>query len=355
MVRYGGRASDTIRYACHRGMLDNGDPRCISFGGGTVDGAISTEILRVVRPGAVEAAIQAGSEALSQHDEILRALRLDVEAARYTANRAWKQYDAADPENRLVASELENRWNAALERVQELEERIEQHEREREHIVPPAPRSFAELSEDLGQVWRAPETDVRLKKRIVRTLIDEVIVDTDDVAHEISLVIHWKGGVHTELRLRRRRRGQNSAQTSQDVIEAVRALTLICPDAQIAGWLNRNGLRTGRGNRWTKERVTSLRSKREIPIHSPERRKAEGWLTLKEAAAYVRLTPKTLRRTVERGEINAMHPLREGPWIFKRDDLDQPRAHEILSRVRQRHGNPAGQDPGQLTLGQSTT
>jgi hypothetical protein len=74
------------------------------------------------------------------------------------------------------------------------------------------------------------------------------------------LVVHWKGGVHTELRLPRRRRGQNSSQTSREIIDAVRMLVRICSDDLIAGVLNRNGLLTGRGNRWTRERVTSLRN-----------------------------------------------------------------------------------------------
>ena len=122
-VRYTGSQHDVLRYACRRGWLDTGDPRCIAFGGVPVDEAIAREILRVVQPAAIEAAVVASEEEARQQDEVVAALQRDLEAARYAARRAQKQYDAADPDNRLVADELERRWNQALQRVRELERR----------------------------------------------------------------------------------------------------------------------------------------------------------------------------------------------------------------------------------------
>src|SRR5207253_6460319 len=137
---------------------------------------------------------------------------------------------------------------------------------------PPATvEEFQDLAADLEAIWHGAHADVRLKKRIVRTLIHEVVADVDSEAGEIILVIHWRGGVHTELRLPRRRRGTCTA-TSKDIVAAVRSLARICNDTAIAGVLNRNGLRTGRGNRWTRERVTSLRCKNNIPVLAAEER-----------------------------------------------------------------------------------
>jgi hypothetical protein len=124
------------------------------------------------------------------------------------------------------------------------------------------------LADDLQTVWQAPTTDVRLKKRIVRAVIKEVVADVDAEAGEIILFLHWMGGIHTELRLPRRRRGQRDS-TSQDIVTAVRQLVLIANDELIAGILNRNKLTTGRGNRWTRERVTALRSHHKIPVYCP--------------------------------------------------------------------------------------
>jgi DNA invertase Pin-like site-specific DNA recombinase len=353
-VRYTGRDHDVLRYACWRGWLDNGEPRCIAFGGLRVDDAIGAEVLRVVEPGALEAAILASSDEARRRDEVLEALQRDLEAARYAANRARKQYDATDPENRLVAAELEQRWNRALERVKELEERIARHGAQALQGPPPRLEDFETLAEDLEVLWQDPDTDASLRKRIVRALIKEVVADVDGEAGEIVLVIHWMGGVHSELRLPRRRRGQRNS-TSKETVEAVRLLTRICNDDLIAGLLNRNGLRTGPGNRWTRERVTSLRSYNKIPCHCPERQRAEGWMNLTQAAAMLGVSQKTLRLAVERGEIEAEHPLADGPWLFNRSALQSQAADRIVEQARRHRKTPAGPSDAQQNLLLSTT
>jgi hypothetical protein len=159
-----------------------------------VDEAMSKEVLQVAQPAAVEAAVLAGQEEARQRDDVLEALRRDLEAAHYAAQRARRQYDATDPENRLVAGELERRWNQALQHVREVEVRVEQHELEAGQQPRAEPQEFEELAKQLETVWNDPQTDVRLKKRIVRTLIHEVVADVDSAAGEVILVIHWKGG-----------------------------------------------------------------------------------------------------------------------------------------------------------------
>src|SRR5258706_6055175 len=114
-------------------------------------------------------------------------------------------------------------------------------------------------------VGDAPTTDARLKKRIGRPLVHEVVADIDDAASEIVLIVHWVGGAHSELRLSKRRGGQRNS-TSADIIQAVRQLVLITSDDLIPCLLNRNSLTTGNGNRWTRERVTSLSSDHHIPV-----------------------------------------------------------------------------------------
>ena len=338
-VRYTGSAHDVLRYACLRGLLDHGEPRCVAFGGIPVDDAIAGEVLRVVQPAAVEAALVASEQAARQQDEGVAALQRDLEAARYAALRAQRQYDATDPENRLVAGELEQRWNLALHRVQELEARIASHTAGRGPEQPPPTReAFAELATRLEAIWHDPGTDVRLKKRIVRTLLQEVLVDVDSTAGMITLVLHWAGGVHTELRVPRRRRGQHSNQTPPAIVDAIASLARICPDKLIAGILNRNGLQTGQGNRWTQERVTALRSHHQIACYNRETRVAQGWLNLTEAAAVVGLSPRTLRLAVERGESPAEHPLPEGPWIFQQTTLGTDAVKALVQRAQ--HGKP---------------
>jgi DNA invertase Pin-like site-specific DNA recombinase len=339
-VHYTGRARDMLRYCCLRGHLDLGEPRCIGFGGVPVDEALRREVVRVVQPGAVEAARLAGLQAEQARDEVLASLQRELEAARYAAGRAARQFDAADPENRLVAAELERRWEQALQRVGELEQRVAERQAARDRCPPPSGEELGELAADLEAVWADPNSDVRLQKRIVQALIREVVADVAGDGKEILLVIHWQGGLHTELRLPRRGRGQ-CRPTAANVIEAVRVLARTNSDRVIAGVLNRHGFRTGRGNRWTAMRVTSLRNHHRIACWRPEVQAAEGWLNLTEAAAVLGVATATLRLAAEQGKIPAEHPLAEGPWAFRRADLETDAAREVIERARRRCGNRA--------------
>lgn len=214
------------------------------------------------------------------------------------------------------------------------------------------PVSLGMLASNLETVWSAPTTDARLKKRMVRTLIQEVVADIDDAAAEIVLVVHWIGGLHSEMRLPRRRRGQRNS-TSADVIAAVRQLVLIANDDLIAGILNRNGLVMGNGNRWTRERVTSMRSNYRIPVFKPAEDGIEPWLNLGKAAQLLKIAPKTLRLAA--GKIEAIHPLPDGPWIFARAVLTTSAARSITERGRQNPKYPAGSHPDQQSLFSSIT
>jgi DNA invertase Pin-like site-specific DNA recombinase len=349
MVDYSGRNASVARYCCRRGRLDVGEAKCIGVGGVAIDDAVSRELLRVVRPGAVDAAVLAATEDNTQQAALTDALLLELKAARYEAERAWRQYDAVDPDNRLAADELERRWNVALDKVRQAEARVEQAGAQQRKEAPEAGH-LTDLEQQLQEAWNHPTTDARLKKRLVRTLIEEIVVDIDDAESQIELVIHWKGGVHSELRVRRRRRGQSSAHTSLDTVEAVRILARLCNDDLIAGLLNRNGLLTGRGNRWTKARVASLRSKRKIPRHTTENQRDGGWLNLSQAADYVGIAPKTLRRAVERGVVVALHPLPDGPWVFEVSELDRTK-----NLLKVGPNDPAGPPANQLSLAIPTT
>ena len=221
-VWYTGRAHNVLRYACHRGALDNGEPRCISFGGLIVDAAMAKEVLRVVQPAAIEAAVVASEDASRQQDDVLQAWTRDLEAARYAAQRRRSNTMRPIP---TIGSSPTN-WSGAGIRPCSVSMRSKRVSistvTANPAVAAPTREEFAGLAADLEAVWQGPHADVRVKKRLLRTLIHEVIVDVDAEAGEVILLIHWQGGVHTELRVPRRRRGQNSAQTPKDLIEALR-------------------------------------------------------------------------------------------------------------------------------------
>ncbi len=344
----GGGKNRFVRYSCLRGNMDTGEPKCIAFGGVTVDAAVSHEILRVLQPAALEASVLAKEQFLQQTDAVLSALQRDLQSAQYEATRAQKQFDAADPDNRLVTDELERRWNQALIEVGRIKQRIIEEESATPAKLDITVDDLNDLATNIELIWQNEGSSERLKKRIIRTLIREIVVDLNETGGEINLVIHWQGGIHTELCVPRRKRGK-ATLTSPDTIEAVRVLAQVSTDEHIAGVLNRNGLRTGRGNRFTKERITSLRNYHGIAILCPEEKQKNGWMTLSEAADHLGISSKTLRLAVEAGKISARHPLPDGPWVLNRSDLDTEQARSVCDRARRsrrrRAAGPSSQQP----------
>jgi excisionase family DNA binding protein len=353
-INYSGTKASVARYTCDAANVRHGDPKCLSFSAVDVDPHVARQLLTVLQPGALEAARQAWAEEAGARDRALEALELQAAQARYQALRAERQYDAVDPDNRTVASELERRWNAALDVKRSLEHRLTDARARRDVSDNPPPDSqrFLPLAHDLERVWASDKTDMVLKKRIVRTVVEQIWGDVDDTRQEIVLVVHWKGGAHTELRVRKRRSGERGNKTAPDVVEAVRLLSRILRDHEIAAWLGRAGMRTPTGHHYTRALVASVRHLRGIEAYSEARRRAEGWLTCDEVATLLHVDAKTVRRAVTRGELPATRPLPEGPLIFARSDVvGTTAALRVTTRADDRRSNRgAGPSPHQLSL-----
>ena len=205
-VAYVGRKAGLVRYVCRTGATMHGLKKCISFGGIRPDQLVAQMLLEAVQPLAIEAAFVAQKQATLLEDERRRALELELEQASYSARIAQRRYEAVDPDNRLVASELEARWNHTLEHLRECEERCNA-----QSATGPSVSSdeLLRLADDLEGAWSEPGTTMQLKQRLVRTLVEEIIVDVDDATREVVLVIHWKGGSHSEHRVRKPRTGEH--------------------------------------------------------------------------------------------------------------------------------------------------
>jgi DNA invertase Pin-like site-specific DNA recombinase len=352
-VAYSG-TSPYGRYRCDAANMRSGAPKCISFSALDVDEQVARQLIAVVQPGAIEAARVAWEHDAAGHDRTLEALELQAEQARFEASRAERQYNAVDPDNRTVARELERRWNAALELVLSLERRVVDVRATQTRGVLAAPNvdEYLSLSRDLERVWSADATDTTLKKRIVRAVIEQVWTDVDDVRREIILIVHWKGGAHCELRVRKRHSGDRGGKTALDVVEAVRALARIMPDQQIALWLGRAGMRTPSGAHYTRALVASVRQLRGIEAYSKDCQAARDWLTSEQAAKILRVHGKTVRRAAARKELPALRPLPDGPWIFARTDILAATATRHAAAQTDRRCRIRGMDRSrdQLTL-----
>jgi DNA invertase Pin-like site-specific DNA recombinase len=352
-VAYSGVGGKVPRYSCQGAAINHGTDKCISFGGFRVDAAVESEVLRVLTPGAIEAALGSAERGAQQTDEVVRALILELEEARYQAARAERQYDAVEPENRLVAETLEQRWNEALVRVGELDRRVAELKSEQSRQPIPDRVRLLALAERFPATWCNLATDYRTKKRLVRLLIEEIVAEV--VAEQsVELVIHWKGDKHSVLHVRRNRTGEHRRTTDREVVEVVRELARTLPDAQIARVLNRLGYLTGAGNSWTQMRVNSLRNGHGIAVFNPERQGDQA-VTIAVAAQILGVSTDAIRTLIERGILGASQPVPYAPWSISREQLADERVRAAVEAIKLRRKLPQSIPAAQLNLINSGT
>jgi DNA invertase Pin-like site-specific DNA recombinase len=330
-VCYSGTTGKVIRYACRGGNINHGVSPCLSFGGLRVDEAIAEQVLLALQPLGIEAALQAWENSRQENDLKVRSLQLALEKARYEADRVRRQYEAVDPVNRLVAGELERRWNSALTEVEAAQRKIDAARSAELPVTEQERERFLRLGSDLRQVWEHTGASMILKKRLVRTVIEEIVADVDRSTNELSFKIHWAGGTHTTLRVPKNHKGGHRRTAKRDVVELVRELVQISSDGVIASILNRLGYRTGAGNTWTETRVMTLRRERDIPGHQTIG--SRSWLTLADVAEELKVSAGTIRRMIEAKTLPAKQVVENAPWVINREDLQLPAVQAYVAAV----------------------
>jgi hypothetical protein len=285
-----------------------------------VDQAVSTEVLQVIQPIGIEAAIDAITAQSSQVRDHRRQIELALQQACYESDRARRQYDAVEPENRIVAAELERRWNERLLAVRDLEAKLQQID-----ARPPPSLSEQERSDlmmlgtDLAQAWHHPAASADTRKRILRTVLVEIIASIR--GNEIDLILHWQGGDHTELKVIKARSGEHRWILDAETTAIIRDLARVLPDWQIASVLNRAGKRTGRDNTWTEPRVRAFRNDHDIAVYRQGERAERGELTLIEAAQARGTSMATVQRLITKGLLQAQQACKGAPWVIKAEAL----------------------------------
>jgi hypothetical protein len=193
------------------------------FGGLRADHAVGSEVLRVLKPLGINAAVKVLEAQTSETSAVERQLDMALQQARFSATYARRQYDAVDPDNRLVASELERRWNEALQVVHRIEGEVAALEARK-----PAPlgekerRHLMQLGADLELAWSHPAATAATRKRVLRAALHEIVARIEDGF--IEMVLHWQGGDHTALKLKMNGAGKHRWTVPEDTLSLIREL-----------------------------------------------------------------------------------------------------------------------------------
>lgn len=337
-------SNGSIAYKCMAESSRTGQNSCPSISGRPVDTEVGNEILRMISGNAVQAAVQAIEQMREQQEQHRHALELELEQARYDADLAARRYEAVDPANRLVASELERRWNTSMERVSALERRLECEASEIAPEVIPDNELLLSLAQDLPAVWNSPAADMRLKQRIVQILIREIIVEVDQERREVVMLIHWRGGRHSELRVKKRKRGDNGRRTPIEALEVIRQMTGRFSDEQIATTLNRMGVKTGAGCSWNQQRIAAYRYSHELrPTDSTAVHTRA--LTMAQAADRLGISTTAVRHMIEHKLIPAIQVVPCAPWEIAPEVLDSEAVRAAVEAIQRGRAVPRDRNP----------
>ena len=334
-VFYGMGKGNAHRYQCRGDDAHVGAGLCIGIGGVRVDRAVALQILEAVSDRAVEAAIFASEQVERSQKDVIDAVERELEGARYEASLAGRRYELVDPAKRHVARELEARWNGALERVAELQRRIEDL-RANSATRPKIDRArLLQLAHDLPTAWNAPSTDTRTKQRLIHILVQEVVCELDDATNEAVLLIHWTGGRHTEVRVPRVKTGRYPADMAPTAVDALRKLAGHWPDRELAVSLNRMRCKTSDGETWTTIRVKEMRERLGLPNYDPVHAD-DKMISLMKAAERLGICVGSVKSLVLRGILPATQILPGSPWLVPVAALSSETVRIGVQRVIER-------------------
>jgi DNA invertase Pin-like site-specific DNA recombinase len=331
-VRYWGKSGTSARYLCKGAYDAGGKQYCLGFGGRAVDQRFSAELLHVLSPLGMQASVAAIDRVGSGDEERKDALRLQLEQLEYEARRAFEQYDEVDPRNRLVAAELERRWNEKLEQIDKMKATLAEIKQSTRALRDAERDAIFALGEQFEHVWSSDHCPVELKKKIIRTVVEEITANLDDATRTLHFVVHWKGGSHTRFDLKKPVNGTEQ-RTSIDDLDIIREMAIRYGDDDIAYVLNKLGRRTGKGNRWNQHRVATARRNHSIAGQRQTKVDREI-LTMGRAAEYLGVSSGTIRKLVVAGLLAKRQIVPWAPWEIRRADLDAEPVRRVAAQLR---------------------
>ena len=318
-THYRGRNSTPGYHCAGKDIVNGRGVYCFNLGGLAIDRAVANAFLAAVTPAAVEATLLTVQQLQNHHDAALAQWRLEIERLRYEAERAERCYRAVEPENRLVARGLETEWEKRLRDLAAAEAELRRREQQQPTSINPEQlKRLRALGADLREVWNAATTTDRDRKELLRTLLEEVMLDVKRAEGQAHLTLRWRGGAITTLDVPVPRFRPMGPRTDEDTISLLRRLAALYPDEVIAGILNRQGRKTAMGERFTANQVGSLRRYRNIPRFQPSAQPPEGELaTIRKAAPILGVNTSTIHRWLNDGFIAGEQVTPGAPWQIR--------------------------------------
>ena len=337
-------------YFCPRDRKVADQKSCLRLSGRMLEALVSEQLLAAVKPMAIEAALLAEEKLNHAHAQKAEARAYALEQAQYEAERIERQFNATDPENRLVARTLAERWQKALEKVEALQSQRDQAVAQQQPVTDAERARLLELAADLKMVWQHPQSQGQTKRRLARLLIKQIWVQALD-ASQCKATIHWHGGVHTEVEFKRKpARPQLQEVKEQPAVELIRKLALICADQHIARILNRAKVTNAKGQSWCEFEITTLRKHNQIPAFSRERYEQRGLLNLEQAAEKLNLSMASVLRLIRKGMVKAHQLMKYAPWEIDETELDKPMVRSAVAALKKRQQIPFHENQQALTL-----
>jgi DNA invertase Pin-like site-specific DNA recombinase len=316
-VNYPGKSGNIHgRYSCE-GARNAGGERCQSVGSRRIDDIVVAHVLEELAPARLSVHVEALRLLRDQKDQVLTQLELDLERARYEADRRERQFNQVEPENRLVARNLEAQWNEALSHAAQIAERVEARRRIRMvTLKDDDEQALSALATDLTSLWNA--AGPLDQKRILRAVLDEVQIQRED--QEAKIKILWKGGIAVTRQASLINAPKRAP--SADAADLVRELAARHTDAQIARVLSRQGIKTPGGQPFNAISVTALRRRFEIPCYRATNDRDRNTRTVEDAAKSLDVHPQTVYLWIRQGLLKANQITAGAPWSVFLDDDD---------------------------------